>query len=95
MLGTLRKDECLERVESNQMIHVIEPTLESETGHCYSFISSLCAAAQGYPLRLWIGKKAHVGFAARSELEEGARAVAASGPDEAGRGPSFGGRGCR
>lgn len=45
------------------MIHVIEPTLESEAGHCYSFISSLCAAAQGYPLRLWIGKKAHVGFA--------------------------------
>jgi len=44
------------------MIHVIEPTLESETGHCYSFIYSLCAAAQGYPLRLWIGKKARVGF---------------------------------
>ena len=45
------------------MIHVIEPTLESETGHCHSFVSSLCAAAQGYPLRLWVGKKAHVGFA--------------------------------
>ena len=46
----------------DQVIHVIEPTLEGETGHCYSFVASLCAAAQGHPLRLWIGKSAHARF---------------------------------
>ena len=47
----------------NQVIDVIEPTLEDETGHCYTFVAGLCGAAQGRPLRLWIGKHADVGFA--------------------------------
>jgi glycosyltransferase involved in cell wall biosynthesis len=54
----------------DQVIHVIEPTLEDETGHCYSFVASLCATAQGHPLRLWIGKNAHVGFARTGVLVE-------------------------
>lgn len=44
-------------------INVIEPTLNSEAGHCYSFVSALVRAnSKGLPLRLWIGRGAGVNF---------------------------------
>jgi len=39
-------------------IHVIEPTLQGEAGHCQSFVTSLCVAAGDYPLCLWVGTNA-------------------------------------
>lgn len=44
-------------------IDIVEPTLNSEAGHCYSFVSALIRAnSQGLPLRLWIGRGAGVSF---------------------------------
>ena len=37
-------------------LHVVEPTLQSDVGHCLSFASSLCQAAAGRPVTLWIGR---------------------------------------
>lgn len=34
-------------------IHVVEPTLEDYSGHCYSLVSSLCKALQGTRVDLW------------------------------------------
>lgn len=39
-----------------QTIHVIEPTLEGYSGHCYSLVSSFCRAAAGAKIELWSGK---------------------------------------
>ena len=44
-------------------LNIIEPTLNSESGHCYSFVTSLCMAAQGHPLRLWVGRGVRFGRA--------------------------------
>ncbi|BCS52419.1 glycosyltransferase [Geobacter sp. SVR] len=41
-----------------EMLHIIEPTLEGEAGHCYSFVTSLCQAAGTYPLTVWYGNRA-------------------------------------
>jgi len=43
-------------------IHVVEPTLASETGHCYSFLSGLCKVSKDVQLRLWINRNADVTF---------------------------------
>ena len=40
------------------MIHVVEPTLKDQRGHCYSFNLSLCRAAGGAPIRLWAARGA-------------------------------------
>lgn len=45
-----------------ETIHVIEPTLESETGHCYSFTNSLCQASREVHLNLWANRAASVSF---------------------------------
>jgi len=42
------------------MLHLIEPTLEGEAGHCYSFVNSLCQAAGDYPLTVWCGSNAKI-----------------------------------
>src|SRR5271154_6081612 len=44
------------------MIHIVEPTLMTETGHCYSFLTSLCKASKDMPLCLWINRNADVAF---------------------------------
>jgi len=41
-------------------LHIIEPTLENETGHCFSFVSTLCNAAHDVHISLWCGRKANV-----------------------------------
>jgi len=41
-------------------LHIIEPTLRDQSGHCHSFVASLCSAGQGYPLQLWVSKNARL-----------------------------------
>jgi hypothetical protein len=48
-------------------LHIIEPTLQDQTGHCHSFVASLCNAGQGYPLQLWVSRHAQL-----PDLEEAA-----------------------
>lgn len=45
-----------------ETIHIVESTLTSETGHCYSFIDSLCQASQDINLCLWVNRSAKVSF---------------------------------
>jgi hypothetical protein len=44
-------------------IHIVEPTLINEAGHCYSFIESLCRASRDVQIRLWIGRNALIDLA--------------------------------
>ena len=44
-------------------IQIVEPTLESYSGHCHSLVSSFCRAAADLDIRLWAGKGAqHFNF---------------------------------
>lgn len=43
-------------------LHIIEPTLEGATGHCFSFVNSLFCAAGDTPITLWCGRNADVLF---------------------------------
>lgn len=44
-------------------INVVEPTLSSEAGHCYSFVNALIKANSGkVPLRLWVNRRAEMNF---------------------------------
>ena len=44
------------------LIHIVEPTLETEAGHCHSFVESLCRAAGGNPpsMCIWAGSRARL-----------------------------------
>jgi glycosyltransferase involved in cell wall biosynthesis len=44
------------------LIHIVEPTLETEAGHCHSFVESLCRASSGDPqsLCVWAGRRARL-----------------------------------
>lgn len=45
------------------IINVIEPTLMSQAGHCFSFVSALCKASdERNTLRLWVGRHARLVF---------------------------------
>lgn len=45
------------------IINVVEPTLNSQAGHCYSFVSALCKASdEAGVLRLWVGRHAELAF---------------------------------
>ncbi len=45
------------------IIHVIEPTLANEAGHCFSFINAFCKAADGSAtIHLWISREAELIF---------------------------------
>jgi hypothetical protein len=49
------------------VINIVEPTLTSQAGHCYSFVSALCAASDEHStLRLWIGRQADLTFAEKN-----------------------------
>ncbi len=39
-------------------IHVVEPTLEDETGHCYSFVRAVCSSGPEQRFEVWAGKQA-------------------------------------
>jgi len=44
---------------SKPTIHVIEPTLQDEAGHCHSFVRSICEAGEPYAPRrvVWTGRR--------------------------------------
>jgi len=42
------------------VLHIVEPTLSDEKGHCYSFARSLCVAASGDPITLWAARGARL-----------------------------------
>jgi glycosyltransferase involved in cell wall biosynthesis len=49
----------------NTTIQIVEPTLESYSGHCYSLVSSFCLAAADRQIQLWAGKGVeHIDFGA-------------------------------
>jgi glycosyltransferase involved in cell wall biosynthesis len=39
-------------------IHIIEPTLVDQTGHCHSFVGAVCAAGPEQSLVVWAGRRA-------------------------------------
>jgi hypothetical protein len=42
--------------ESDRTVHVVEPTLTGDQGHCLSLVRSICEQAPDLPLELWIGR---------------------------------------
>jgi hypothetical protein len=50
-------------------LHIVEPTLEDSTGHCYSYLDSLCRAAGAYPITVWGGQGAQVSFPGKVEVK--------------------------
>ena len=52
-------------------IHIVEPTLEGQAGHCRSFVESLCAAARGsgWAMRVWAGRGARRGGPGRAGID--------------------------
>lgn len=49
-------------------LNIIEPTLNDEAGHCFSFINSLCLAAGDKPLIIWCGSGAKFSLSSRHVL---------------------------
>lgn len=48
-------------------IHVIEPTLATEAGHCYSFIRAFCNACdESWTLRLWVSRHAELNLTGKN-----------------------------
>lgn len=41
-------------------IHIVEPTLESQSGHCHSFVSSIFKADPARTFRLWVDRHAEL-----------------------------------
>ena len=39
-----------------ETIHVVEPTLIDEAGHCYSFLGAVCAAGRDQAFHVWAGR---------------------------------------
>lgn len=52
------------------ILHIVEPTLESEAGHCHSFVSSFCGAGEksGCDLRLYAGRNAKLPGLAKKDV---------------------------
>lgn len=52
------------------VLHIVEPTLETEAGHCHSFVESLCRArgAGGPALWVWAGRRARLPRLASAEV---------------------------
>lgn len=50
-----------------EIINVVEPTLMTEAGHCYSFISALCKAGdESRTLHLWVARHAEIALAGKN-----------------------------
>ena len=48
-------------MSSKEPVNIIEPTLSTQAGHCFSFVSALIRAGAGNaPLRLWVNKHAQL-----------------------------------
>lgn len=46
---------------TDEVLHIVEPTLESEAGHCHSFVASFCDGRnRGCDIRLYAGRRARL-----------------------------------
>ncbi len=47
---------------TDMVLHIVEPTLESDAGHCHSFVASLCGArgSDGPEICVWAGRRARL-----------------------------------
>lgn len=54
---------------SNQIIHIIEPTLVSDAGHCNIVVQSLCAAGEGLRFCVWVGREAKLSWPQNPNVE--------------------------
>lgn len=50
-------------------LHIVEPTLVDSTGHCFSFLDSLCRAAGDYPITVWGAHESGVSFPGNVTVE--------------------------
>ena len=51
----------LQQRDSADMLDIVEPTLMSEAGHCFSFVNSLITASAGdRSIRLWVNRSAAI-----------------------------------
>lgn len=51
----------IQQHDSADILDIVEPTLMSEAGHCYSFVNSLIAASDvNKPIRLWVSRQAAI-----------------------------------
>lgn len=54
---------------SNRTVHIIEPTLVSDAGHCGAVVQSLCAAGEGLRFCVWVGRGAQLSWAKIPNVE--------------------------
>ncbi len=54
---------------SDQVVHVIEPTLVSDAGHCGTVVQSLCAAGEGLRFCVWVGREAQLPWPKNPNVE--------------------------
>ena len=52
----------------SQIINIIEPTLTTETGHCFSFIDSLCSANDVMRFSIWMNYAASLDFSSKNTV---------------------------
>ncbi len=52
----------------SQTINIIEPTLTTETGHCFSFIESLCSANPAMRFSVWMNYAASLDFSSKNTV---------------------------
>jgi glycosyltransferase involved in cell wall biosynthesis len=43
-----------------ERLHIVEPTLRDNAGHCHSFVGSVCQAADDHPVTVWCAREAEV-----------------------------------
>ena len=53
----------------DKVVHIIEPTLISDAGHCGIVVQSLCAAGQGLRFCVWVGRGARLGWTQNPDVE--------------------------
>src|SRR5712664_2870166 len=51
-------------------LHIVEPTLADSTGHCFSFLDSLCRVAGDYPITVWCARGSGVSFHGNVAVKE-------------------------
>jgi len=54
---------------SDQVVHIIEPTLVSDAGHCSIVVQSLCAAGEGLRFCVWVGQGAQFSWPQSPNVE--------------------------
>jgi len=54
---------------NDQIVHIIEPTLVSDAGHCSTVVQSLCAAGEGLRFCVWVGRGAQLSWPQNPNVE--------------------------